>query len=57
MLFDCPVCEDSYDTQEEATACCSDLLASGSVVQTPDGAYHYAEDVLDDDDNWLHDWS
>jgi hypothetical protein len=51
-MFDCPVCETSYDTEQEANACRDIHLANG-VVQTPDGSYAYAEDVLDDDDNWL----
>jgi hypothetical protein len=52
-MIDCPVCDDSYDTQAEADACCGELIASGAIVKTPDGNYAYAEDVLDENDNWL----
>lgn len=45
--IDCPVCEDSYDTQAEADACESHHFADGGMVRLPGGGYACNEDIWD----------
>jgi hypothetical protein len=48
--FECPVCEISYDTKQEAIDCRATDLREGGMVERPDGTYAHYEDVWDPED-------
>jgi hypothetical protein len=47
---DCPICEDSYDTQKEADACEKRHFTEGGMVRLPGGGYAHNEDLPPSDD-------
>ena len=47
--IDCPVCDDSYDTQEEADACKEWHFTEGGMARLPGGGWCAWEDLTEEE--------